>query len=900
MMADRSLLYRIRAAIQGGFVAVAQEIQLLASYVGLLNGVSDVESALRRVDGTGIGSSVFTFTGNFAAQSSNIADWFGNRQLTRLRCTDNGGLLPPTFTLPGASALNTAFDQLVTAGLDETITFVIEYTGPTTTRLRVIPRTGTGNPVIQGTTSILIASGIAATVEITRTSGTLSDYIFRSIGGLGEAAGTSGDEFKFVNPATDVWNANDGGTLPTQVVKGNAYQVANAPSDGSGRFGEVMEDGDWVAWTGETFTSWSAEPHQWIVIPSHEVRRISALEDNFLSYMQQTPESDRNDVVRGANYADSAGEIRMKLYSTRAGYSPSDLNTTGQIDQYTNASDQSGFLGIRLSGTQATVASTLPTLYVYSEDNGTFTRLVNMSDDFTYEGDFGAESDYLTREPINYSANDTLRIYVGSKVPRYNNPNLDINESNLSDAVQSKLNSTHPSGNVDEQRLATLESKVDALYPLTPDVTQLDEWAEVIGPRRTIQEVDITTGYTKIADFRDDSTRYESSGVVYATGTNVVTYTGLGDNLYRTFGFKVTAPADQVLMWIVDGSDRIPFVDMTGAGNFRINAYREAIGEDQVITNQAHFLTKDSGPATLGANDGNVQTFTITNFPANATHTSRVLQIGTDVYVNGVDTGASHLLDIEIPATNTAQAKQTVSSSTFLGPLHGNRTVVVEVGYEYRVSGSNLVVDLSISSAPSDVTIDMADVATLLNYTAPGATSRVDNFIAFTDPHGTYTFTGENEILITFQPSLTTNSMETLGAVVGTGAITELNDIRVPVPAHSFESVEIPDTIDFRTFSPVHFLRHSDLLPLLNNRNVQWCYGLATLLTVRELSITSAVDFFQPTENGNRLVSRVEGTTAPNGVVPQFIGQLYIDTTNKNAYIATDTASDGDWLQINS
>lgn len=845
-MADRSILYRLRAALQGGYVAVAQEVELLASYVGLLNGVNDTETALRRLDGTGIGSSIFRFTSNYQAQNSNINEWFGGRQLTRLRCTSHGGTLPPTFTLPGATALGTAFDQLVAAGLPEVITFVIEYTGETTTRLRIIPRSGTGNPVIQGTSVILVASGIAATVEITRNSGVLSDFVFTSIGGIGDTSGSVFDSIKLINPANAVWDASTNGSLPTQVVKGNAYRVANAPSDGSGRFGEIMQNNDWVVWEAETFTSWSATPHQWFVIPAHEVRRISALETEFLNSVVVTPESDRNTVLRGANYADTSNEIRLKIYTNRGDYNAADLNTTGDIDEYTDASDQTGYLAIRLGGTQSSLLSVLPTLYVYSEDaNGNFTRLLNLSDDFTHQGDFGQESDYLTTDTINYNNGDTWRIYVGSIEDRYNSPDLDVFESNLSSSVQSKLNRTSGDHTVDSERLSTLESKMDALYPLTPDVSDLVTFADSFGAETTTQVVDITNGYSLIADFRDSSTRYESSGVTYdESGTNVIRYTGLGDNLYRTFGFKVTSPSDQVLLWLVDGTTLIPYIDMTASGNYRINSYRNEVADDEVIRDQIHFLTKTSGSATLAAGDGNVQTFTIPNFPTNATSTSRTQQVDLDVYVNGVDTQASHLAEFNLPATNTAQSKQTVDATIYLGPLHNNRNVSVTFGYTLRIDGSNLVVDFDIVSAPSDVTIDMRDVATLLNYTAAGATTRVDSFQVLQDSGGDYTFTGENELLITFHPYQISNSMNAVPvAVDSTGSIDELNDVRTPIPSHGFSSVEIPDTIDFRTFSPEHFLNHSDLAHLLTRRNVQWCYGLALLRPVSEQSITEVIDF---------------------------------------------------------
>ena len=899
-MADRSILYRLRAALQGGKVAVAQEVEVESSHVGVLSGISDVESGLGRIDATGVGADVFSFTGAYSAQASNISEWFGGKQLARLRCTAQAQGIGDTainFDLPGTTALNTAFDQLQTLGIAESLTFVIEYTGDQSNFVRIRPRTAP-SPQITGATSIIVRSGIAATLEITRESGTISPYIWRAIGQVGSSTGSVGGEVTLISPSVEIWDASENGPLPDQsVVKGNAYKVVNAPSDGSGRFNEVMQNGDWVVWEGETFTSWGATPVQWFVLSAHEVRRITALEQDFLTDVQLSPESDRNAVVRGANYADSAGEIRLKIYPNRADYTAADLNTTGDVDEFQDASAQTGYLGIRLTGNIASLASVLPTLYVYSELDSQFTRILNLQTDFTHQGDFGAESDYLSNDVINYPANAVLRIYIGSVLDRYNNPSLDIEESNLSDELQAKVNRTDGGGTLDEQRLSAVESKVSALFPLTPDVTVLDEWANVIGPRRTVQEVSITAGYSLIADFRDSSTRYESSDVVYDdTGSNVVRYTGLGDNLYRAFGFKVTTPSDQILMWLVDGSTLIPFVDMTSAGNFRINAYRSEVGEDQVVRNQLHVSTKIAGPATLGPNDGNVQTFGVADFPTNATEQRRFFQAGVDIFVNGTDTLAEHIITIEAPATNAANSRQSETDTIPLGPLHGNRSVTVTVGYTFRLSGADLVVDWDLGASPSDVTVNFKDTFTILNYTAPGATTRVDNFTNFQDESGDYVFAGENELLVTFQPHISGNFLSAVGAAIGaTGAATEFNDINVPIPEHSFESVEIPDTIDFRTFSPEHFLVHSDLSHLLVNRNVQWCYGLARLLTIRELTITEAVDFTAPTESGNRLVSVVTGTAAPT-VTPDFTGQIFVDTTNKTVYVATGNAGSGDWV----
>ena len=848
-MADRHITYKLLPFLQGGKIANAEDVEVSGDdLVGVLTGVSDTQVALNRIDNTGIGAALFSFTGAYSAQSSNISEWFGGKQLVRMRCTGRGaspsGSL--SFDLPGSTALGTAFDTLSNAGLSERIQFVIEYTGTSDSFLNIRPRISP-SPQIMGTTNIIVRSGVAATLEITRTSGTISDYVFLSISQIAAPGTGTFDSIKLINPSTAIWDASSSGTLPSSVEKGNAYRVANAPSDGSGRFGEVMQDLDWVVWNGETFTSWSAEPHQWFVLSAHDVRRITALEQSFLTDISISTESDRNSVIRGDNYADSAGEIRMKIYNSLSDYSAADLNTTGDIDEFTDTSDATGVLAIRLSGTQSSLLTTLPTLYVYNDSSGTFTRLFNLQDDFTYQGDFGAESDYVSRETFNYVANDTLRIYIGTVVDRYSSPNLDISESNLTDDVQAKLNRTDPLGNDITTRVSTLESKMSALFPLTPDVTKLTDFSDIYNDSNTTQTVTITDGYSLIADYRSDSERYESTGVTYDnTGTNVITYSGLGTSYNKGFGFTVSGPSNKTLLWVVDGSDRIPYLDITSAGNIRANNYHSATSGGDYIENEYHLLTRTSGDTTISTASDSLQTFTLTNYPTGATNTTRSLDADISVFVNGTDTQAGHLQNFTVPSTNTAQARQTLQVSIPLGPLHNNRSVNITLGYEYRVSGSDLLVDFTLLNAPSDVTINMDSVYTILNYTSATTTTRVDNYVILTDELGSYTFTGAVDILITFHPIGTTNLMDIVPVVINSSdVVDELNDAVIPRPPHDFASVEIPDDIDFVTFQSEHYFIHRDLSNLIRRRGTKWAYGLALLEEVTDQQITETIDFTQ-------------------------------------------------------
>lgn len=830
---------------------------------GVIQGSANAQTALERLDATGIGAPIFQFTGSYSAATANIAEWFDNRALSRVRGIGSGsgsGNGVFTFTLPGATDLNTVFDQLVTEGLPEVFRIVIEYTGGEASagffqnRLTVVPRSSP-DPQIAGTTNVNLRRGQSTTLEITRTGSTISNYIFVAVGLVSAVSGATLDDIELQNPRNFQWDASAGGTLPTVVLKGYAYRVINAPSDGSGRFGEIMQDGDWVVWEGDTFTSWDAEPHQWFVIAAHDVRRISALENDFLSEVQvTTPVSDRNGVLRGANFTDTNGSINIKAYATQGDYSPGDLNTSGDVTERTITPAQTAFLGIRLNGTLATLQSTLPTLYVYAEDSGgEFRILGNMNDDFAFQGNFGSESDYLSNNAFNFANNDVVRVYVTTRADRYNVPNLDISEENLTAAVQAKLNRTDGGSTDERARLLALESKMDALFPLTPDVTDLTGWGNIYNTENSTSTVTITDGYSLIADYRGAGTRYESAGVTYDdTGTNVVRYTGLGDNLFRTFGFKVNAPADQVLMWIVDGSELIPYIDMTddaGTGTYRVNHYTPSYVEDQRVTGETHLISTISGQSTLRAGSTDTATFTVTEYPTNATQTSRSIQIGLDVLVNGSDTQGEHLQQLDIPDDDTAQASQTFNASIFLGPLYNNRSVNVTMSYEARVSGSDLLVDVQLITAPSDVTIRLRDVYTFLNYTAPATVARVDDFQVLNDGASNYQFTGANEIIITLHPFEDLNLINVVPvAINASGTIDQLNDVDTPISDNHFGSVEIPDQtalsgFEFRTFAPEHFLRHSDLSNLLTDRATQWCYGLAALRAVTEHAVTEAVDF---------------------------------------------------------
>lgn len=504
--------------------------------------------------------------------------------------------------------------------------------------------------------------------------------------------------------------------------------------------------------------------------------------------------------------------------------------------------------------------------------------------------------------------------------------------------------------------ISSLEQKVNALFPLTPDVDILINWANIYDPIHGAATVDIVEGYSSIADYRSSTVSYIGDGPTFGTGTDVITFADLTANLHRSFGFALPlvkdvtltgtsgtanitvngveylatfatdltttatnfvtthatalntagvivtsneavltftaadpsvlftitdavnatgdlagteatrALADKTLMWIVDGSEKIPFVDITSGGNIRVNNYTPAETTSTVVTNQFHFLSRQSGGATVSQGSGN-QRFAITNFPAGATQTSRSLQIDIDVFVNGVDTFASHEENVSVPATNTAQALQTFNASVNLGPLHGNRIVPVTIGYEYIVDGADLDVRLTVVSAPSDISINFdGNTAAILNYTAQNTAARVDNFLNFTDAGGNYTFSGQQEFILSMRPQIgidgnQTGIIEVVAAAVGeNGVIDQLNDTNVRTPTPLWTDIQVADDIGFKTFIADHYFRHSEVAGLLQHRTEKWAYGLARLQTINAgHSITEALDLATGTTiGGSPIIATVQ------------------------------------------
>lgn len=442
------LISRPIASATGTVTAANQIVFDTTNTTGVVGSAQNAQVALERVDATGIGAPIFTFSGNYSATAANVAEWYDNRANQHIQGATGQANGIRTLDLPGDTVLNTVFDSIVAIGLPEQFQLRVSYLGGvsgasmTVNRLTISPRLSPA-PQIDGRASVVLTHGDFVTFQITRSGSTISSYEVVAEGGL--TTTTPGSmSLDDIELQAETWDASSAGVLPTNVLKGYAYRVTNAPTDGSGRFGVVMYTNDWVVFSADTFTDW-ATTADWFVIPATDVRRITAAQADFLGAT-----GEETVVIRGADYAVQAGEIRMQIYATAADYSAADLNSNGQIDSYSNTSDAHGRIGIRLTGTQATLATVLPTLYVYAESpTGQFTQVFNLDSDFTHQGDFVSESDYLSDTDYDYRANDVLRIYVTTTATHFTLTNYNalnniadgaITEVKLSQAVQGKLN----------------------------------------------------------------------------------------------------------------------------------------------------------------------------------------------------------------------------------------------------------------------------------------------------------------------------------------------------------------------------------------------------------------------------------------------------------------------------
>lgn len=462
---------------------------------GLLRTSQTAQNAFDRIDATGIGAPIFTFTGNYSLQASNISEWFGGRAFQHVQGRVGQTNGRRTLTLAGDTAMNSVFDTLNTAGLPEQFQLTISYLGGLETSsilsnaLTITPRVG-GRP-IAGRSSITLGYGDSVTLEITRTAGVLSSYSVVAEGVVTTTSGNSIDDLEFQNT---LWSATEGALLPSAVPKGYAFRIINAPSDGSGRFGVSMHNGDWAVWIGNSFTSW-ATTSDWFVLPAASARRLTAQGQNFLEAVSEIDNKIDRGFAEDLGASDALVWLTPATFNTGAFLSPStdpnnprgsetipyiggreNRNQDGQFTFGSNRFNSFLYVGITPSFLTREGASNID---IVIKDNGEEVRRFNLADDFTDISDptnfpegtvdtfvYNPIGDANSAGTINYVTFQTIEVVL-TEVQRHfrldadkidatqNIDNLD--KTQLNTATRALLEAQHGISSEDEAKLSGLE-----------------------------------------------------------------------------------------------------------------------------------------------------------------------------------------------------------------------------------------------------------------------------------------------------------------------------------------------------------------------------------------------------------------------------------------------------------
>lgn len=459
-MAERHILYKLLPFIQGNKIANAEDVEFdNTDRTGIGNGVTDIQTFLDRVDETGLGKAVFSFSGNYEAVNANVDEWL-NRELVGADGQTNARR---TFTLPGGTAVTAALQQLTDVGLPSVLRITITYFGGDSTQvstnaLVISPRVG--GPQFAGTrTSITLSRGQQTTVEITSSSGS---WTVVSMPSMVTTPGT-GDVLGDIELRSETWDASSTGVLPSTVLQGYAYFVTNAPSDGSGRFGVRMQTGDLVVWSAASFTAWT-DTNNWFVLSEADGKHISAAESNFLL---QVTESDIQ--VDGDRIVDN-GATRALVWLSPAEFATApfispdgdsnnprpgqtieyvggedDQNANGDFELDENFFDAILYVGIDPNDfTDTEPASTI--FVVVTNIDGTEHARYNLATDFqsvlgnsTFDHFLFTGGDAGARE-FHYANNQTIKIIQEQTQRRYTLNSLTVNVTdNISNLPESRL-----------------------------------------------------------------------------------------------------------------------------------------------------------------------------------------------------------------------------------------------------------------------------------------------------------------------------------------------------------------------------------------------------------------------------------------------------------------------------
>lgn len=481
-MADRHITYRLRAFLQGGKVSVADEVEFdNTGRTGVGSGVTDIQSVLNRIDILGLGTPVFSFTGSYVAQGSNIDEWF-QREITGADGQTNA---QRTFSLPGTTAVQTALTRLTTAGLPSVLSMRISYFGGPSTQmtvnsLTISPRAG--GPNIAGRTNVMLSRGQQVAFEITSSTG------LWSVTSMGAATngGGAGEILDDIELRRETWNATANAALPTVVLRGYAFRVTGAPADGSGRFGVRMADGDLVIFTGDSFTDWAVVA-DWFVLSEADGKHISSTESNFLLTVVETDtETDFRKVHEVATRAlvwlspalFAAGDpphispngdpINPRAGQTRAYEGgEDDVNAAGDFELSINYTRAALYVGITPSYITNNGADDVEV--VIRNIDGSEHARYDLVDDFESVLGNSAFNHYLLNpsgvadsfQEVNYYAGQTIEIWerqtqtvftLGDAVDITANVD-DLTENQLSLELQAKINGESALSFLDQEKL---------------------------------------------------------------------------------------------------------------------------------------------------------------------------------------------------------------------------------------------------------------------------------------------------------------------------------------------------------------------------------------------------------------------------------------------------------------
>lgn len=487
--------------------------------VGVISSSDTVQTALERLDATGLGTEPKTFTGSFFSnygENGNQGTWYGGLQSNTVIGESGQSNGNYTFELPSFSEVALMFDDLASKGVGEVFTLTIGYLGGSTSSVvrnsLTIRPASVSNGFDRNELPVTIAQGASVTLRIERVNGVVSPWERLSVQQATDPVATFGE----VVIQSTSWNNANSSFLPSsaQVQKGYAFPVFGSnPNDGTLRQGlldagvsdRLIYDGDYVVWTADAFTSW-VNGDDWFVLNRDSLQRMSREESNFLS---QVTEVD-NRVILGAINAMSAEGV-VWLSENPLAEAPfitpsSDSNNPRNGDDYAYIGgrenrDSSGlnfqfgqnrfnsFMTIGISPNFANAHEARDILINIRDIDGNILDGFNLEDDFTFIDDSTFTNStyrhYQRSTSINYPFLATIEVVLSQVQEHFtlnpntvnviqNIPTASLQENQLSQSVQEKLNRALPTPDTDfssiEERLSpyrndsTVEPAQDARY----------------------------------------------------------------------------------------------------------------------------------------------------------------------------------------------------------------------------------------------------------------------------------------------------------------------------------------------------------------------------------------------------------------------------------------------------